>query len=422
MSILPPASLCPPIWFRGDAHTARKCFRTGTHRSRPPEETLEVASAFFERAGITRLADVTGLDRIGIPTILALRPNAKSLSVSAGKGISVAAASASAAMEAIEIHQAEYYLLPNSRTSWREMSQRSVIMPVEQLPLAKNSLFSLDWPYHWTMGWDIVAQREVATPSNIVNMDRKDRRVGELGAFPVNSNGLASGNNFLEALTSGLLEVIERDALTLTFLPWKDGLTAPARVDTDSIADPMLRDLLDRIAAARAEILLFDCRIDTGVPVFAAVVRDLDDPNIGLYRGSGAHLDPVVAASRAITEAVQSRAVYIAGSRDDLFKQGHFYLRHVDPLAVAASLMRDAALVPWSFDGTEATDTFEGDVGVLIEKLSAVGLKSVIVHDLTGPECPVSVLRVIVPGAEGYHSDWYAPGLRAKVWMKRFQP
>ena len=410
------------ILFRGEAHSARKRFRTGTHRSRTPEETVEIASSYFATAGITRLADVTGLDRIGIPTILSFRPNGKTLSVAAGKGISIAAASASAAMEAIEIHQAEYYLLPTIRASWRDMSQRSAIIPTDKMPLAKNSLFGLDWPYHWCMGWDIVAQREVATPRNIVNMDRFDRRVGELGAFTVNSNGLASGNNFLEALTSGLLEVIERDAVALTALPWERGLSAPPRIDTDSITDPMLRDLLDRIAAARTEILLFDCRVDTGIPTFLGVVRDLEDPNAGLYRGAGSHLDPVVAASRAITEAVQSRAVYIAGSRDDLFKQDHYHLRRTDPLRVTANLLKGAATVDWSFDGTEATDSFEGDIGVILGKLQAVGLDSVIVHDLTGPECPVSVLRVIVPGAEGYNSDWYAPGPRAKAWLKRFQP
>ena len=379
-----------------------------------------MASAYFDAAGITRLADITGLDRIGIPTILAVRPNGKTLSVSAGKGISVPAAMASAAMESIELHQAEFFILPSVRASWREMAKNTVIIPAELLPLSKNSLFTKDWPYHWSMGWDIAAQREVATPQYIVNMDKSVSNRTELGAFQVTSNGLASGNNFLEALTAGLLEVVERDAATLTLLPWQAGKTAPALIRTQSIADPVLRDLLDRIAAARAEILLFDCRVDTEIPVFVAVLRDLDDPEIGLYRGSGAHLDPVVAASRAITEAVQSRAVYIAGSRDDLFKQGHFHLRQTDPLAVVANLTRDAPLMDWPFGETEATDSFEGDVAVILGKLDAVGLSSVIVHDLTGPACPVSVLKVVVPGAEGVHSEWYMPGPRARARMGRF--
>ena len=408
----------PPVLFRGQSYSSPKLFRTGTHRTRTPEQTLAVASSFFHQAGMTRLADITGLDCIGIPTILALRPNGKSLSVSAGKGVSVAAAKTSAAMEAIELNQAEYFLLPSVRASWREMAERSCVIPAELLPLSRNSLFSLDWSYRWCMGWDIVAQREVATPQYIVNMDRANGQIRELGAFQINSNGLASGNNFLEALTSSLLEVIERDAVTLTRLPWEQGRGAPPLVRNDSITDPLLRELLDRIKAARADILLFDCRVDTQVPVFVAVLRDLEDPNIGLYRGGGAHLDPVVAASRAITEAVQSRAVYIAGSRDDLFKQGHFRLRNLDPQLVIDNLTRNSSTIDWPFDGSEATDSFEGDVRVILGKLAKVGLSSVIVHDLTGPDCPVTVLKTVIPGIEGYYNDWYAPGPRAREWMR----
>jgi ribosomal protein S12 methylthiotransferase accessory factor len=253
----------------------------------------------------------------------------------------------------------------------------------------------------------------------MVNMEKAAPRMSELGAFQVSSNGLASGNNFLEALSSGLFEVIERDATTLTQLPWQRGKLAPSRIDTGSIGDPMLRDMLDRIALAHAEILLFDCRVDTEIPVFMAVLYDQENPEIGLYRGAGAHLDPVVAASRAITEAVQSRAVYIAGSRDDLFKQGHFHLRQTDPTKVVANLTRETPLVDWKFNETEATDSFEADVGLILEKLGRVGLSSVIVHDLTGPACPVSVLKVIVPGAEGAHTEWYSPGPRARGWMER---
>jgi ribosomal protein S12 methylthiotransferase accessory factor len=420
MNNLAPASSCPPIRFREQTFSARKRFLAGTHRSRSPEETVAIASTYFAQAGITRLADITGLDRIGIPTILSFRPNGKTLSVSAGKGISVPAATASAAMEAIEVHQAEYFMLASVRASWRSMAEKSAIIPQDLLPLSKNSLFNADWPYHWSSGWDIVAQCDVAVPQFMINMDRvAAQAAGELGAFQVTSNGLASGNNFLEALTSGLFEVVERDAMTSVYLPWEAGLTAPPQIRTDSITEPSLRELLDRIAAAGAEILLFDCRVDTEIPVFVAVIRDLDDPNMGLYRGAGAHLDPVIAASRAITEAVQSRTVYVAGSRDDLFKLAHFRLKHTDPLAVVANLVRDTPQVDWDFGGSEATDSFEGDVGVILGKLQKVGLSSVIVHDLTGPTCPVSVLKVIVPGAEGFHNDWYAPGLRAKAAMER---
>lgn len=78
-----------------------------SYRSRTPEETLEVIKPYIKQAGITRLADLTGLDHIGIPVYAAVRPLAKSISISQGKGLCKAQAKCSAAMESIEVHWAE---------------------------------------------------------------------------------------------------------------------------------------------------------------------------------------------------------------------------------------------------------------------------------------------------------------------------
>ena len=57
---------------------------------------------FAAQMGITRLGNVTGLDRIGIPVVVAVRPNSRSVSVSQGKGIELPQAMTSALMEAVE--------------------------------------------------------------------------------------------------------------------------------------------------------------------------------------------------------------------------------------------------------------------------------------------------------------------------------
>jgi ribosomal protein S12 methylthiotransferase accessory factor len=59
-----------------------KRFRSGTHRLATPDETLTRARPFAARMGITRLGNITGLDRIGIPVAIAVRPNSRSVSVS----------------------------------------------------------------------------------------------------------------------------------------------------------------------------------------------------------------------------------------------------------------------------------------------------------------------------------------------------
>ncbi len=78
--------MCSPIMFRGESHRSPKAFRTGTHRAQSPEETFRAIKPHLERAGVTRIADVTGLDNIGVPTTLAIRPNALTIACSSAKG------------------------------------------------------------------------------------------------------------------------------------------------------------------------------------------------------------------------------------------------------------------------------------------------------------------------------------------------
>src|SRR5687768_13787505 len=82
----------------GEVEAAR-VYTLGTVRSRDPAATLALLLPHLPRFGITRLANVTGLDRVGIPVYQAIRPNSRGLSLSQGKGIDATAAKVSALME-----------------------------------------------------------------------------------------------------------------------------------------------------------------------------------------------------------------------------------------------------------------------------------------------------------------------------------
>src|SRR5262245_14339336 len=75
-------SLCAAI--AADGHGYKHCLR-GTHRLLKVEQTVERLTALMPSCGMTRLADITGLDRIGVPVAMVARPNAQSVSVSQGK-------------------------------------------------------------------------------------------------------------------------------------------------------------------------------------------------------------------------------------------------------------------------------------------------------------------------------------------------
>ena len=74
----------------------------GTIRTRVPSETLEITKPYIEKAGISRIANITGLDCLNIPVYTCYRPNSKNLSTSQGKGLTDELALCSAIMEAIE--------------------------------------------------------------------------------------------------------------------------------------------------------------------------------------------------------------------------------------------------------------------------------------------------------------------------------
>ncbi|HET6764176.1 MAG TPA: YcaO-like family protein, partial [Longimicrobiaceae bacterium] len=234
----------------------------------------------------------------------------------------------------------------------------------------------------------------------------------------IDSNGLASGNHILEAAAAGLYETIERDALTCHLLAEFRTPHRMPRVKLDTIENPLVRDVLDRLRAAHVTPLLYDCTVDTGVPTYMSYIYDDENRHVGVAGGAGTHLDPAIAMIRALTESVQTRVVYISGSRDDIFRHDSHQFKAKDSLAWLERLES----VPETADArdrvSESTSTFQGDVAAVIAKLEAVGLREVYMLDLTQEEIGVPVVRIWVPGLEGFASNLYTAGPRATAFCR----
>lgn len=289
-----------------------KAYRRGTHRIAAPEATWDRIEPLLTEAGITRVADVTRLDGLGIPTFQAVRPGSRNLSVSQGKGSTPMAARVSAAMESLEMwHAEDLEGLPQVRMSWPEMAYDNPI-PVEALrwrvPPGRWGSRPLDWVRGIRLrdgarAWIPRAQLELSFLFDGGFAPRP---------FLLTSSGLASGNCDEEALLHGLCELIERDAVA--GIQGGERRAVPLELGVD--APGWLRDIEASMVRGGARIALADATSALGVPV---VVADLfvDDLPL-LFRGSGCHPEPAVAASRALTEAAQSRLTYISGARDDV--------------------------------------------------------------------------------------------------------
>ena len=59
-----------------------------------------------------------------------------------------------------------------------------------------------------------------------------------------------------------------------------------------------------------------------------------------------------------------------------------------------------------------STGTIRGDIERLVGILADAGMHQVLVHRYTEPGHPFHVVRVVVPGLEGYRFERYQPGPR----------
>ena len=176
--------------------------------------------------GITRVANVTGLDRVGIPVVMVCRPNARSVAVAQGKGVSFAAAKASGLMESVECYHAECVAGPLLFGNVEELQYERRMADVEGLPRWRGTSFTPHTRLLWMPGCDLLANDEsTLVPFELVHLDFCRASVAA-PVFAASSNGLASGNSRLEAISHGVCEVIERDATTLWHLRYDYWLKA----------------------------------------------------------------------------------------------------------------------------------------------------------------------------------------------------
>lgn len=403
---------------RSSSPTPKRYLR-GTHRAVSPEETVRRLRPLLPLFGVTRLADVTGLDTIGIPVVMAIRPNARSLSVSQGKGLDLAAAEASGLMEALELHHAERIDRPLKLATYDELCFTHRMVDVAGLPRLAVSRFHGRQRTLWIEGRSLVDRGSTWVPYEMVHMDYTLPLPSGSGSFLMSSNGLASGNHPLEAIGHGLCEVIERDGVTL-FRCSSDEAQRGARLDLSTVDDPACRALLERYERAGVDVAVWDVTSDVGIAAFRCTIVDRD-PNphrpLGAMGGVGCHPARAIALSRALTEAAQSRLTVISGARDDL--RHHAPDEPVEALAAARrAAARHAAEAPARGFG-DVPDfqgkTFDDDVGHLLDRLRAAGIREAIEIDLTHPIFRIPVVRVIVPGLEP-RSDvpGYVPGARAR--------
>jgi ribosomal protein S12 methylthiotransferase accessory factor len=148
----------------------------------------------------------------------------------------------------------------------------------------------------WVWGYSLRSEQPLLVPEQLVYyLDRNNTRKTFVQEC---SNGCAAGSTIEEAILHGLLELVERDAFLLT---WYGGLV-PREIDMASIESPLTKAMCARVELLGYDLRCFDIRVDTRIPVIAAVAVRRDNGLGSLCFAAGSSLDPHKAVQAAICE------------------------------------------------------------------------------------------------------------------------
>ena len=400
--------------------SCKKTYNNETQRASPLDETLARIEPLVPAAGITRVADITSLDRIGIPVFSCIRPTAMdgAITVYNGKGATVEESRISAIMEGIERYSSEMHDRRLPMATYQEMFARGTdgrspgpdppgrdLTRTGSCPGTRDSISS-------TMN------RSSSPP---MRSSTRSRPITAVRSVPI-PTALPPGNTFEEAVFHALSEVIERDAWSLVEA-CRD--TGPC---VTGMTDPAILEMQEKFAKAQVEVKVRDITSDIGIPTMAAVADDvlLKDPML-LTIGIGTHTSARIAVMRALTEVAQSRLTQIHGAREDTTlaelrkKMGYDRAKRINGTGsgTTAPLTTAASNPPIPMTSRKISR-------ISSQLLEKQGLDRVIIVDLTREEIGVPVVRVIVPGLEVFAMDQERRGERvnnaADHRLSRAQP
>ncbi|GAB2209210.1 YcaO-related McrA-glycine thioamidation protein [Roseibium sp. ROS1] len=386
-------------------------------RCAPPSATVRRAKRLIERIGVTQVAEVTGLDSVGIPNFMTVRPRdlGPGISYYNGKGTTRQDALAGALMEAVERQAGEHCDYPVTRASQAELAGRTPLTKLAEIVVPNAFAFDEHTPVEWVHGYDLIGQCATATPLNAVMCPYTPTDVPAL--FYASTNGLASGNTLTEALCHALCEVIERDALAISLarsqvtpaigeLLESIGISSPQSAYQNADHAQIRLEGLPRRAALlvgrlkRAGLSIY-VRNLTSTAGLATIDCTIVEPTASgipnAHGGCGTHPDARIALNRAITEAAQSRIACIQGGREDL------------PEIIKPRTPYDADEL---YGGTEFIDfddvpsvqnaRIDEDIRLILDRMPDYGLDQAVAFDLTRPDVGMPVVRVVVPKAEAW--------------------
>ena len=339
------------------------------------------------------MADLTGLDVLGLPVVQAIRPWSRALSVHQGKGFDYAAAAIGAAMEAVESCSAEAFDGEARIAAFATLSQAERSAAHDDFADRRDGVTS-DQAIAWTPARRLSGVGVVWTPWWGVSLDAT--RFGE-AQVERTSNGLAAAFDRPRAMLTAVCEVLERDAL-VEWQALRPHVRTASALDLDTIDLDTFKALRRRTREASMTVTIYLVRAAIGWPVVMCEIFDPAAWPAPRHHVSGSACRPRAsdALEAAMLEAVQTRLTFISAARDDILPEA--YMPRRTGLGAAFPLPPGKVGLSWSDvvagDETDAAPTVE----LAAERLARVGYPQAATVDIACPAPEAVVVKAVVPG------------------------
>ncbi|MBV9257957.1 MAG: YcaO-like family protein [Ktedonobacteraceae bacterium] len=262
-----------------------------------------------------------------------------------------------------------------------------------------------DAPMRWVRGISLHNGRAVWVPSVMVYLHVPYMSRGERFWLPI-STGCAAHTTLERALVGGICEVIERDAIALT---WLQQLSLP-RIEIDQMP-AFLASYLERNERAKESVehYYFDATTELGVPTIYSLHLSPHNDKLAILVMCSTELDPAVAIAKVARESASSRIALQAQREtpeqvDDFLNvfDGASYMAGRERLPAFDFLLHSPRRRLLSEIAPIGTGDTRHDLVELLKRLKAHD-KEVFAVDISTDEAlrvGMRVVRVVIPGLQ----------------------
>jgi len=254
----------------------------------------------------------------------------------------------------------------------------------------------------WVTGERVETGEQVALPAEFVHYPPPERRYRE----PTTS-GLGLGNSAVEALLSGLYEVLERDAAMLSWYSTFQPLEL-------TVEDPVFEALRDRAASEGLAVTTLLLTIDVDVPVVAAAVQRDEWPQLAF--GTAVSLAVESAARSALAEALQNWMELRGMGPEDAASAPGAIGTYAETPGLAATFLDAEMSVPADAASSTTPQDSVAELDAVVERVDSAGLTAYAARTTTRDveRLGFEAVRALVPGAQPLSFDEMAFGERAR--------